>query len=543
VIRDGCEPERVVQYLVSGGGGAFTSPTHILDNASPGDPAGITEDEFRCYPLRGDSLARFSRGATNRLRLAILSLAVLSFALLVAALNVWKPADSRIDGWEIWVVPLGWVRFLNWEPESELFGVGVLSWLGDADYDFWVPRALAIALLAAGAALLFLPWFRLRVKVIALLVALVAAGFLADIVDARIFFAGAAVAAAASILLPREVVRAVPVALRAIAIIGLAVLAAAVYEAGTSDWTEAWAAVAAFGAVAILLIGGPPVGLKTGFIAAGTIALLAGVLWTIEDGWFEFVLLGLGLLLSLFTIYALLALRWVLVGGNNVDPDEAASHVAGLLATLPVRAVGAPAAASGVVQRIVSHATGKALSALLPKKGGDRRFLLYFFGETVYSALYDSNEQPFFKSFLRLEARKGEVKIYCLGVPDEGSVTFEDHVAWRRHRGWSTARALLGGNDVGGVLGEVDYYQRGPSGAPELVLNLGASPGEYWLHVKRDSASAWEAAGRCSYRKSHGFSPLDVAPPARGWFTHIGLSRVDGDAPPPEPSYASGVFV
>ncbi|WP_432135385.1 MULTISPECIES: metallophosphoesterase family protein [unclassified Streptomyces] len=57
---------RTLQYVVSGGGGAFTHATHTIPRV---DVAGVTEDDFRCYPLRGDSLAFYSRLYARRLRL------------------------------------------------------------------------------------------------------------------------------------------------------------------------------------------------------------------------------------------------------------------------------------------------------------------------------------------------------------------------------------------------------------------------------------------------------------------------------------------
>ncbi|MEU3986696.1 metallophosphoesterase [Streptomyces sp. NPDC026672] len=57
---------RTVQYVVSGGGGAFMHATHTIPRVSV---AGVTEDDFRCYPLRGDSLAFYSGLYGRRLRL------------------------------------------------------------------------------------------------------------------------------------------------------------------------------------------------------------------------------------------------------------------------------------------------------------------------------------------------------------------------------------------------------------------------------------------------------------------------------------------
>ncbi|MEU2065137.1 metallophosphoesterase [Streptomyces sp. NPDC013455] len=57
---------RTIQYLVAGGGGAFMHATHTIPRVSV---AGVTEKEFRCYPLRGDSLAFYSRLYGRRLGL------------------------------------------------------------------------------------------------------------------------------------------------------------------------------------------------------------------------------------------------------------------------------------------------------------------------------------------------------------------------------------------------------------------------------------------------------------------------------------------
>ncbi|MGW3647130.1 metallophosphoesterase family protein [Streptomyces sp. NPDC000878] len=57
---------RTVQYVVSGGGGAFMHATHTIKRVSVAD---VSEDDFRCYPLRGDSLAFYSRVYGRRLHL------------------------------------------------------------------------------------------------------------------------------------------------------------------------------------------------------------------------------------------------------------------------------------------------------------------------------------------------------------------------------------------------------------------------------------------------------------------------------------------
>lgn len=55
---------RTIQYIVSGGGGAFLHATHTIPAV---DVDGVTEAEFKCYPLRRDSLAAYSRLFDRRL--------------------------------------------------------------------------------------------------------------------------------------------------------------------------------------------------------------------------------------------------------------------------------------------------------------------------------------------------------------------------------------------------------------------------------------------------------------------------------------------
>ncbi|MEX5269070.1 metallophosphoesterase [Kocuria sabuli] len=50
---------RVLQHLVTGAGGAYTKATHIIPRATV-EECGCDEADFRCYPLRGDSLATYS---------------------------------------------------------------------------------------------------------------------------------------------------------------------------------------------------------------------------------------------------------------------------------------------------------------------------------------------------------------------------------------------------------------------------------------------------------------------------------------------------
>jgi hypothetical protein len=55
---------RRIQYIVSGGGGAFMHATHKIPKV---DLVGVSEQDFRCYPLRGDSLSFYSLAYDRRL--------------------------------------------------------------------------------------------------------------------------------------------------------------------------------------------------------------------------------------------------------------------------------------------------------------------------------------------------------------------------------------------------------------------------------------------------------------------------------------------
>lgn len=61
---------RRLQVIVSGGGGAFMHATHIIKRIDPHQARGVTEEEFRCFPLRRDSLAAYTRVLAAKLPFA-----------------------------------------------------------------------------------------------------------------------------------------------------------------------------------------------------------------------------------------------------------------------------------------------------------------------------------------------------------------------------------------------------------------------------------------------------------------------------------------
>jgi len=81
---------RVIQYVVTGGGGAYMHATHGLKPGTVPDdlPQGVSfppEDRIRMYPLRGDSLAFYSRQAVPYLRRLLVTAFVATGLLLVLA--------------------------------------------------------------------------------------------------------------------------------------------------------------------------------------------------------------------------------------------------------------------------------------------------------------------------------------------------------------------------------------------------------------------------------------------------------------------------
>jgi hypothetical protein len=85
---------RRIEYLVTGGAGAYMSATHGLDpNQPPRDlPAGVdfpVEDDIRLYPLRGDSLAFYARQVVPFLRRALTTTVAAAAGLAVMALWMW----------------------------------------------------------------------------------------------------------------------------------------------------------------------------------------------------------------------------------------------------------------------------------------------------------------------------------------------------------------------------------------------------------------------------------------------------------------------
>jgi Calcineurin-like phosphoesterase len=88
---------RTIQYVVSGGGGAFMHATHTIPVV---DVEGVSEHDFRCYPLRGDSLAFYSRLYSRKLAFgtSLLEIAPAQASSLIATRCHMKPTRGGTVG-------------------------------------------------------------------------------------------------------------------------------------------------------------------------------------------------------------------------------------------------------------------------------------------------------------------------------------------------------------------------------------------------------------------------------------------------------------
>lgn len=149
---------RDVQFIVAGGGGAFLSPTHRIPRVSLNVEgfAPIEEESFRCFPLRGDSLARFSQMLGVRLTATFLAcvvglLVVVAGAAAVVLTPDWGPATaSAIVTLVLALSAIGLFRWDGLRPlvraelSAPLLFFAILVWATHPD---WLPEALTIGVL------------------------------------------------------------------------------------------------------------------------------------------------------------------------------------------------------------------------------------------------------------------------------------------------------------------------------------------------------------------------------------------------------------
>lgn len=100
--------ERCIEYIVTGGGGAFMHATHRIDRV---DLGGVDESQFRAFPLRSDSLWLYSRvilPALSRLAFLAGSLFALLLVMFAGATTLLVTQGASLSTWiliELLVVP------------------------------------------------------------------------------------------------------------------------------------------------------------------------------------------------------------------------------------------------------------------------------------------------------------------------------------------------------------------------------------------------------------------------------------------------------
>jgi Calcineurin-like phosphoesterase len=516
-----------VQYIVSGGGGAFMSPTHTIEDL------GAAEAEFRCYPLRRDSLARFAQGSAQGLRARIFWIALASLLLWWLALQAWNPHNAELDDPQLGpltLAPMGdLIRNLNVSPGTDVGVFAPLAWFfPGADYSWWAAVVVGAVSLAIGLLLLVLPWFRWRVKGVITLAAGGAAllawhGTFMDVPGATYTFIGVGLVGGCGIfLLSRDFAREANLWLRRAVIVLLLLGAAVAADWNPFEWGR-WGfipIVLALSAAAVVLVGGPRLTWKEGLAAGAAIGLLTLILSSIHAGLGWVTIATVACALSLYAIYATALLFRVLFWLKPLDPDVAASV---LLVDKGAHVRPVP---SGLDPGRFPRA-GR--WGLLRSRWTRPLYPL----EVVYSAVFDHNQQPLFKNFLRVDVDGDRVKIYCFGIAEENEApTVEDHVQWDG-TSWTDARAILGEGATSPVLGEVDWYP-----GPDVRFHLDAEERARFTVLSSDG-DGWSRVGELEYLGPDSRCDLDdpgVTRPHR-----IGLRRVgEGEE---GPLFAEGTFV
>jgi hypothetical protein len=108
------EGPRRIEYVVTGGGGAYLSDTQrisveapwgIDEGEQPEDIVGPGEEQFRCYPTRADALAYYTRWYGPRI-VALLGIALFVLLGAVTAIVCWDRGGSEIGGQNVLAVAL-----------------------------------------------------------------------------------------------------------------------------------------------------------------------------------------------------------------------------------------------------------------------------------------------------------------------------------------------------------------------------------------------------------------------------------------------------
>ena len=428
------ESLRRIEYLVSGGAGAYLSATHRIERVDlkpevdgkriPVEPI-VEEKNFWCYPLRGDSLARFVRRSSVGFGLTLLaSLAVVAIAAV--AFFVW-PLDGldqtvqygddggRTELWKAiltvpgaaivavlgvllavklsnWAVPFGY-RTMTATTLTAAVGALVVWGAAEVFDDSWdqmVWKQSVTTLMAIGIPLLgVVIYFLVR-------------DFIAPAVRVAIAL-GLPLVLLVVLLVEKEDPFPFPLVLGA----SLLALWAGVMFVGRLRRVDPTSKTKRLRLGRLL----PPI-----LGAAGIVLLLVAMKDTF---------IPMGLAIALATTVCVLALIVLIVGWRgllalwamfpgSIDPDKTAKWLGKRLGVTPTR----PSAQNAKVSLKT-----RALASFLYRTPGLNHLI---------SELAEASRPPFFKHFLHLDADGSTLKITAYGVTgfaaDEEAPTVEDRV-------------------------------------------------------------------------------------------------------------------
>lgn len=433
-----------MHYFVCGGGGAYMSATHRFGRVDlnrenetrlPAGTEPITESEFRCYPLRGDSLARLTRRFAPMLGLALI-VAIAVVALAAVAFFSWMDGfdqEITVEGHMV----LAWQALLVivTTPLSAGVLVGLSVWASKrvtpAGYRTMAATTLAAAL---GTLAVWGTWQLVdsvagewiwRFAVISLVVVLVPPLLLLGYYLLRDFVPAA---------VRLGIVLAVPIA-----------VAACWIGAEQFDSPSSQEIVLLVGASLFLLwLGVSLVGrarapglerertklrVRLARVLPALVSLSAAAValyWLAEKGWvltalawgLAAVVSVLALTLIVLGFRGLRALLWLFPG--TIDPDLTSRWLGDRLGIEPTRETARKARPKWF--RWASLKT-RALASLTYRSWPFTRIM----GE-----LAEATRPPFFKSFMRADVHDGKLVLTAYGVSgqgeDEAAPTVEDRI-------------------------------------------------------------------------------------------------------------------
>ncbi|HEX8073963.1 MAG TPA: metallophosphoesterase [Thermoleophilaceae bacterium] len=422
---------RDFEYIVSGGGGAYLSATHripYVDVTLPGSASGttgahcprVTESDFYCYPLRGDSLAHFSKRFVPKIR-GVLSWAVPTTAVVLAGLvgRVILPDDTWRWGMLGLAVlsgtcMLGYMYFVKRRRHGKLLQRGlwvgllltglmsVALWAVDNDDIWqWTLIALSVLLLLIGAA-----WTVIKDASMV--------GWLA------MMSIGAAGLTAFAVLNDVSDLRRAAIAAAGFVVFGLLLRLGFFIRFQARSKSVAAVAAGLWG-VPVLVIGAMAQLWDGEVWRHGIAALWQGDAWRIAIAELALLVLVVAAFLS---VYLLVLVRvWpVLVPPrgrkSELDADEAAkimhermvsqARERGCAPPSPVR----PSAADAQID----NWTEAVARVLLPRPGGRWLVGKLRHSQSLVSDISSSDEPPMFKNFLRLDVTPDDLTVKTYGV-------------------------------------------------------------------------------------------------------------------------------